>query len=56
MHDTVEDTETTPQELEEHFGVEVHKLVAEVTDDKSLPKLERKRLQVKLRGSVSQHS
>ena len=46
LHDTIEDTETTAEELEEHFGPEVRHLVEEVTDDKSLPKVERKRLQV----------
>jgi GTP diphosphokinase / guanosine-3',5'-bis(diphosphate) 3'-diphosphatase len=46
LHDTVEDTETTPEELEAHFGTEVREVVMEATDDKSLPKTERKRLQV----------
>ena len=46
LHDTVEDTETTPEELERHFGPEVARVVLEVTDDKTLPKEERKRLQV----------
>lgn len=46
LHDTVEDTGTTLSELEEHFGQAVRKLVEEVTDDKSLPKHERKRLQI----------
>lgn len=46
LHDTIEDTETTPEELEAHFGPEVRALVLEVTDDKRLPKAERKRLQV----------
>lgn len=46
LHDTVEDTETTPEELERLFGPAVRQLVAEVTDDKSLPKAERKRLQI----------
>ena len=46
LHDTIEDTETTCQELEGHFGTEVRLLVEELTDDKSLPKEERKRLQV----------
>ncbi len=46
LHDTIEDTGTTRQELEREFGPEVAALVAEVTDDKSLPKAERKRLQV----------
>ena len=46
LHDTVEDTETTPQELEELFGYEIAAIVMEVTDDKKLPKAERKRLQI----------
>lgn len=46
LHDTVEDTETTFEELEQHFGRVVRDIVAEVTDDKSLPKAERKRLQI----------
>jgi len=46
LHDTVEDTRTTPAEIEEHFGPAVRSLVQEVTDDKSLPKPERKRLQI----------
>lgn len=47
LHDTVEDTETTAEELEEEFGKEIRDIVMEVTDDKSLPKQVRKRLQVK---------
>ncbi len=46
LHDTIEDTGTTCRDLEELFGSEVAALVAEVTDDKSLPQTERKRLQV----------
>lgn len=46
LHDTVEDTDTTIDELESVFGPIVARIVQEVTDDKSLPKLERKRLQV----------
>jgi len=46
LHDTVEDTETTFAELEERFGSEVAGLVREMTDDKSIDKLERKRLQI----------
>ena len=44
LHDTVEDTETTFEEL---LGREVTDLVREVTDDKSLGKMERKNLQIK---------
>ena len=46
LHDTVEDTATTPEELLEGFGPRVARIVAEVTDDKSLSKEERKRLQI----------
>jgi len=46
LHDTVEDTATTFAELEQRFGADVVGLVAEVTDDKSLPKQVRKDLQV----------
>ena len=46
LHDTVEDTETTFEEIEDLFGVEVCSIVREVTDDKSLEKQERKRLQI----------
>ena len=46
LHDTVEDTETTQYELEEWFGREITAIVMEVTDNKKLPKAERKRLQV----------
>lgn len=46
LHDTIEDTETTFDELEAEFGREVAGVVAEVTDDKNLHKAERKRLQV----------
>jgi guanosine-3',5'-bis(diphosphate) 3'-pyrophosphohydrolase len=46
LHDTVEDTGTRPEEIEAEFGAEVRRLVEEVTDDKTLPKAERKRRQV----------
>jgi GTP diphosphokinase / guanosine-3',5'-bis(diphosphate) 3'-diphosphatase len=46
LHDTVEDTGVTREELVQVFGADVADLVLEVTDDKSLPKSERKRLQV----------
>lgn len=53
LHDTIEDTETTPQELRERFGDEAADIVAEVTDDKSLSKAERKRLQVEHAAGIS---
>jgi len=46
LHDTIEDTHTYPEEIRDNFGDEVLSLVLEVTDDKSLPKNERKRLQI----------
>ena len=46
LHDTVEDTQTTFQELSGQFGEDVSNLVREVTDDKSLDKALRKRLQI----------
>ena len=46
LHDTVEDTQTTVEELAREFGAQVAGIVAEVTDDKALPKPEKKRLQV----------
>jgi guanosine-3',5'-bis(diphosphate) 3'-pyrophosphohydrolase len=46
LHDTIEDTKTKAEELTERFGDRVCGLVLEVTDDKNLDKLERKRLQV----------
>jgi len=46
LHDTIEDTDTTAAELEQEFGAEVRGLVEAVTDDKTLPKAERKRMQV----------
>jgi guanosine-3',5'-bis(diphosphate) 3'-pyrophosphohydrolase len=46
LHDTIEDTETTAEEIVERFGAEVAAVVLEVTDDKRLPKAERKAAQV----------
>ena len=46
LHDTLEDTETTREELARKFSERVASLVVECTDDMSLPKAERRRLQV----------
>jgi len=46
LHDTVEDTDTTRDELVQEFGAEIDSHVAEVTDDKSLDSDVRKELQV----------
>ena len=46
LHDTIEDTQTTAEELHAEFGEAICKVVLEVTDDKSLPVKERKAAQV----------
>lgn len=46
LHDTIEDTETSPAEIATLFGEDIVRIVLEVTDDKRLPKHERKRLQI----------
>lgn len=46
LHDVIEDTSATTEDVRAAFGDEVLALVLEVTDDKALPKAERKRLQV----------
>ncbi len=46
LHDTVEDTDTTFAELAAQFGPEIAAIVREVSDDKSLPKAERKQRQI----------
>ncbi len=46
LHDTIEDTITTPEEISKLFGEEVLSIVLEVSDNKSLPREVRKKLQV----------
>ena len=46
LHDTIEDTQTTVQELQGEFGVQVARIVMEVTDEASLNWRVRKKLQV----------
>jgi guanosine-3',5'-bis(diphosphate) 3'-pyrophosphohydrolase len=53
LHDTLEDTDTSTDELQALFGQEVRDIVVEVSDDKSLPKAERKRLQVERAAAIS---
>lgn len=53
LHDTVEDTETTPKELEDHFGRAICDIVMEVTDDMFLPKAERRRKQIEHAAHLS---
>lgn len=53
LHDVIEDTPTTASALEDAFGTEICAIVREVTDDKSLPKRERKLRQIKHASSLS---
>lgn len=53
LHDTIEDTATTHDELRKAFGTRVAGIVAEVTDDKRLSKAERKRQQLDNASHVS---
>ena len=53
LHDTLEDTETTYEELRERFGAAVASVVLEVTDDKTLAKAVRKQLQIDLAPQLS---
>jgi guanosine-3',5'-bis(diphosphate) 3'-pyrophosphohydrolase len=53
LHDTLEDTNTTFEELEREFGAEIAGLVQEVTDNKNLEKAERKRLQIETASKKS---
>tara|TARA_B110000503_G_C7107727_1_gene396672 strand:+ start:283 stop:798 length:516 start_codon:yes stop_codon:yes gene_type:complete len=53
LHDTIEDTETTKEELQKEFGDKISSIVMEVTDDKSLPKEVRKIKQIEHSAHIS---
>lgn len=53
LHDTIEDTETSYDEITALFGVIIANLVMEVTDDKTLPKDVCKQLQISKAGLSS---
>jgi len=53
LHDVVEDTDVTISDVFDRFGEEVAEMVAEVTDDRSLSKAERKRAQVEKMKTAS---
>jgi guanosine-3',5'-bis(diphosphate) 3'-pyrophosphohydrolase len=53
LHDTIEDTATTEEELRKAFGTRIAGIVAELTDDKNLSKAERKRIQLDNAALVS---
>ena len=54
LHDTIEDTETSPDDLEDKFGKQVRIFVEEVTDDKNLPKIVRKQRQIEHAKELSE--
>jgi guanosine-3',5'-bis(diphosphate) 3'-pyrophosphohydrolase len=56
LHDTIEDTATTAEELRSAFGEDITRIVLEVTDDKSLAKAERKRRQVEHAAEISERA
>lgn len=56
LHDAVEDQGISAEHLADQFGHKVASIVKEVTDDKSLPKAERKRLQVETAGKKSREA
>jgi len=56
LHDTLEDTDTSSDEINQIFGIDVENIVVEVTDDKKLPKMERKRLQIEHTKTCSQQA
>ncbi len=53
LHDTVEDTDATPEEIEREFGSDVRTLVLEMTDDMSLPSPQRKQEQIARAAGLS---
>ena len=53
LHDVVEDSETTHDDLAARYGERVARIVLEVTDDMRLPRAERKRLQIEVAPTLS---
>jgi (p)ppGpp synthase/HD superfamily hydrolase len=56
LHDAAEDQNVTPDTIASEFGKHVTEIVMEFTDDKSLPKAERKRKQVETAGHKSREA
>jgi guanosine-3',5'-bis(diphosphate) 3'-pyrophosphohydrolase len=56
LHDTIEDTDTTLEEIRTEFGEMVLQVVLEVTDDKGLPKAERKLAQIEHAPHLSERA
>ncbi len=53
LHDTIEDTKTTAEELEQVFGAKIMSIVLEVSDDKNLKSAERKQQQIEHAPHIS---
>ncbi len=56
LHDTIEDTQTTPEELEKAFGPAITSIVLEVTDNKMVKKQIRKKMQVEHAARASREA
>ena len=56
LHDTIEDTNTTREELASLFGDPIASIVLEVTDNKSLDKQVRKQLQIEHASNISKEA
>ena len=55
LHDVIEDTSVSAVEVEKEFGSRVRGLVEALSDDKSLPKMDRKRVQIEhMRGATNE--
>jgi guanosine-3',5'-bis(diphosphate) 3'-pyrophosphohydrolase len=53
LHDTIEDTEATAEEIKQEFGDTIWNIVMDVTDDKSLTKTARKQAQIDHAAHIS---
>jgi (p)ppGpp synthase/HD superfamily hydrolase len=53
LHDTLEDTDTTPEELERRFGPRVRRIVEEVSDDRALTRDRQRALQIEKAPTLS---
>lgn len=56
LHDVVEDTSATIKDIRAHFGEKVASIVAEVTDDRTLSQLERKKAQLEHTKTLSREA
>src|SRR4051812_40679587 len=56
LHDTIEDTDATPEEITREFGADVCALVLEMTDDMSMPSVQRKQHQLQRAPSLTRRA